>query len=82
MAYVQIFFSVLLHRKVSQKEEHNNIDSAKVNLQREIYFEYKKCRSVLMKLDPCIVLKLFLNFSYSEQEYSYKLYCAHQHFTR
>ena len=27
-----------------------------------------------MKLEPCIILKLFLNFSDSEPEYSYKLY--------
>ena len=28
----------------------------------------------MMKLESCIILKLFLNFSYSEPEYSYKLY--------
>ena len=27
-----------------------------------------------MNLDPCIILKLFLNFSNSEPEYSDKLY--------
>ena len=27
-----------------------------------------------MKLEPCIILKLFLNFSDSGPEYSYKLY--------
>ena len=29
---------------------------------------------VLMKLEPCIILKLFLNFSNSENLHSYKLY--------
>ena len=27
-----------------------------------------------MKLEPCIIIKLFLNFSDSEPQYSYKLY--------
>ena len=46
---------------------------------------YTQKFQVLMKLESCIILQLFFNFSDSEPEYSYKVYsykkvCTAQHF--
>jgi len=73
---LQSYLTVLLHHKANERRNRMiNITSIVETL---IYKQH--CNSnaqrfkVLMKLEPCIILKLFLNFSHSESLYSYNLH--------
>ena len=68
---------MLLHPELSKNKQNNkcNIKMQNVILQIRSYSDLEKGKiSVLMKVEPGIILKLILNFSNFEPQYSYRLY--------
>ena len=65
---IQILNDVLFNRKANQKR--NRITNIVPILKNLIYKQYCKSNTqkfqVLMKLEPCTILKVFLNFRASE----------------
>ena len=74
MDFTPIFVDVLLHHKTKQ-ERNRRINFASI-LQNtpESNIITKIKILVLMKLEPCIFLELFINFSDFEPQNSYKFY--------
>ena len=68
---------MLLHPELSKNKQNNkcNIKMQNVILQIRSYSDLEKGKiSVLMKVEPGIILKLILNFNNFEPQYSYRLY--------
>ena len=67
-----IIVGVLLHHK-TKHEFMFCIDDAKEHLNAVLQLQYKSF-CVLMRLELCNILKLFLEFKHFELQYSYTLY--------